>query len=157
MKPQLHKQRITATETPALESKVEKLLVGLYQFYSCEKNIFNKLNTHLFISFLLQRRLDILKIDTEGAKWRSLAEMVRNGSIQDVKQLIVEFHIHTYFNNLTSRKAYISHLTLFRNLYKLGFRIFYFRMWNPLPSLVFKDGGVFRTGCHEVHFMRPSK
>ena len=111
----------------------------------------------MFLCFCIQRSLDILKIDVEGAEWPSLAEMVQSGSIRDVKQLIVEFHVHTYFNDLTSRTDYISHLTLLRSLYQLGFRIFYFRMWNPLQSLVFQGGGVYRTGCHEVHFMRVSE
>lgn len=103
-----------------------------------------------------ERQLDILKIDTEGAEWSSLAEMVRTDSINDVKQLLVEFHVLTPFLNLTSRNDYISHLTLLRDLYQLGFRIFYFRQWNlPSPPLPFRDSeGIFRTGCHEVHFMR---
>ena len=129
--------------------KVNILIVYLAKFV--------KNTDTMFLCFCIQRSLDILKIDVEGAEWPSLAEMVQSGSIRDVKQLIVEFHVHTYFNDLTSRTDYISHLTLLRSLYQLGFRIFYFRMWNPLQSLVFQGGGVYRTGCHEVHFMRVSE
>ena len=112
--------------------------------------------SRLIYSFVLQRQLDILKIDVEGAEFESLAEMVKTGSIKDVRQLLVEFHVKLFSENRTSRDAYISHLTLLRNLHKLGFRIFYFRMWNILKGLVFEGGGVSRTGCHEVHFIRVS-
>ena len=101
--------------------------------------------------FILQRRLDILKVDVEGTEFSSLPEMVNTGSIKDVRQLIVEFHVTTKSLDMTRRNDYISHLTLLRKLYKLGFRIFYFRMWN---DRVFQGGGVKRTPCHEVHFMR---
>ena len=112
--------------------------------------------SRLMYSFVLQRQLDILKIDVEGAEFESLAEMVQTGSIEDVRQLLVEFHVKLFSESRTSRNEYISHLTLLRNLYKLRFRIFYFRMWNTAKSLVFEGGGVSRTGCHEVHFIRVS-
>lgn len=106
------------------------------------------------------RRLDILKIDTEGAEWSSIREMLQNKSIDDVRQLIVEFHVFLGFRSswLDRRKEsyYREQLHLLRGLYECGFRIFYFRMWNfAEKQLTFTDEtGNVRTGCHEVHFMK---
>ena len=50
-------------------------------------------NSWVFFSalllFLFQRRLDILKIDVEGAEWPSLAEMMKSKSMDNVRQLMV--------------------------------------------------------------------
>ena len=105
-----------------------------------------------------KRRLDVLKLDIEGAEWLSIPEMLKNGSIDDVRQLIVEFHIFVGGGqlNLTNEAHYRAHLNLLRGLYKCGFKIFHFRMWNVfVTKLTFTDeNGIVRTGCHEVHFMK---
>ena len=84
--------------------------------------------------------------------------MVKSGSIDNVRQLIVEFHVHTTFSKifLTKPSDYLAHLSLLRGLYEHGFRIYYFRMWVSSESVeVYKnEAGIKRTGCHEVHFMK---
>ena len=84
--------------------------------------------------------------------------MVTSGSIDNVRQLIVEFHVYTTFSriDLTSPQDYLAHLMLLRGLYERGFRIYYFRMWISAANVeIFKNkAGTSQTGCHEVHFMR---
>ena len=107
--------------------------------------------------FELHVGLDLLKLDVESAEWAALEEMLNDGSINDVKQLIVEFHIFLIGRkiDLTDKDSYRSHLIILRRLYQAGFRIFYFRMWNHLKQLIFESPkGVSRTSCHEVHFLR---
>ena len=82
-----------------------------------------------------------------------MAESLKDGSLDDVRQIVGELHI---FRNSES-EDYIGHLKLLRELYKLGFRTFFFRMWNvrPIQITVYRnDEGIARTRFHEVHFMR---
>ena len=104
-----------------------------------------------------QRRINILKKDTEGAEWPSISEMVKTGSIDAVRQLIVEFHVYSSPSKIypASLSDYIAHLNLLRSLHEEGFRIFCFRMWIYSGSYSFKSkAGIKRTGVHEVHFMK---
>ena len=84
--------------------------------------------------------------------------MVKSGSIDNVRQLIVEFHVHTTFSKifLTKPSDYLAHLSLLRDLYEYGFRIYYFRMWvvDNNQEVYVNKAGIRRTGCHEVHFMK---
>ena len=103
----------------------------------------------------LQRHISILKIDTEGAEWRSISEMVKSGTIDDVKQLIVEFHVYLPQIRHASPSDYIAHLDLLRSLYEHGFRIYHFSMWLVSGKYAYESkGGIKRTGCHEVHFLK---
>ena len=114
---------------------------------------------NLFSAFLLllfQRRLDILKIDVEGAEWPALAEMMKSRSIDDVRQLIVEFHL---WGNIRSirKNDYSAHLSVLRELFTHGFRIFFFRMWSTKRNInwsAVNADNITRTRFHEVHFMR---
>lgn len=64
---------------------------------------------------LLQRVLDLLKIDIEGAEWPAFLEMIQSGVLKDVKQICVEIHL----GRDMARK-----LTILRQLYEQGFHIF---------------------------------
>ena len=116
-------------------------------------------NSWVFFSalllFLFQRRLDILKIDVEGAEWPSLAEMMKSKSMDDVRQLMVEFHIWGDIRYIR-KTAYSAHLSLLRELYTRGFRIFFFRMWSTKSTMngSVNADNIARTRFHEVHFMR---
>ena len=115
-------------------------------------NVTARINFLLFCFY--QRSLDILKIDTEGSLWETLANISYPGVIDDVKLLIFEAHTQIprpliYFR---SKDDYIEHLTSLRRLYDLGFRIYYIQRW---PMCTIKDdNGEIRTGCHDIHFLQ---
>ena len=75
--------------------------------------------------------------------------------MDDVRQLIVEFHLRGDIKSIT-KEVYSAHLSLLRKLYTSGFRIFFFRMWSATNNIIdaVNTDNIERTRCHEVHFMR---
>ena len=111
---------------------------------------------HVFSSnfFFLQKTIDILKIDVEGAEWDSLTEMCNGNVLEKVKILIVEFHIciqDCLDGRHRKKEQYIHYLSVLKRLYDIGFRVYFFRMW---PFCNFVEMGIARTTCHEVHMVR---
>lgn len=105
-----------------------------------------------------QRRLEVVKIDTEGAEWGALPQMLEDGILSQVKQLIME--IHSFIGNgpfktsHRTKEKYIEDLGLFRKLFDQGFRLFFFRSYTYSNCLYQSEDGTPRTGCHEIHFMK---
>jgi len=75
----------------------------------------------------LNRTVDILKIDIEYSEWESLEAILRDGSLRNVKQLMVEFHtmeVNEGRNSTTLNYAYYWHIL--RGLDKLGFKSWHY-------------------------------
>ena len=66
----------------------------------------------------LQRTIDILKMDIEGAEWNTIEQMIESGAIYKVKQLLVELHFDSSGTNFTYPLSVLS------KLYDAGFMIF---------------------------------
>ena len=86
--------------------------------------------------------IDIVKMDAEGAEWDSIQQMVNSGILNRVKQLYLEFHsAHSP-----------DRLALVRQLYDVGFRIFWTHK-NPWHlNFMPLDGGVTSAGF-ETYFI----
>ena len=86
--------------------------------------------------------IDIVKMDAEGAEWNSIQQMVNSGILNRVKQLYLEFHsAHSP-----------DRLALVRQLYDVGFRIFWTHK-NPWHlNFMPLDGGVTSAGF-ETYFI----
>ncbi|KAK3083994.1 hypothetical protein FSP39_006412 [Pinctada imbricata] len=51
---------------------------------------------HTNVSMIdFSRRIDILKIDTEGAEWDALIDMHQTGELGKIPQILLEFHLRT--------------------------------------------------------------
>lgn len=77
-------------------------------------------------SDIFQRVIDILKLDIEGAEWTVLPDLFSSGTLNNVKQLVIEIHFgskHFFHTNwgLVSPK---DQLKVLRLLYDGGFRMF---------------------------------
>ncbi|XP_070552272.1 probable methyltransferase-like protein 24 [Ptychodera flava] len=70
------------------------------------------------------KRIDILKIDIEGAEWEVLYQMLERGTLQYVKQLV--FEVHVWKPTPGDEKAYFQKkYSILKWLEEQGFR-----MWN---------------------------
>lgn len=72
--------------------------------------------------------IDILKIDIDGDEWKAIPQMMKSGTLADVKQIALETHFsrrlkqpgQPFWGNVPSDKQ----LACLRMLYEVGFRIF---------------------------------
>ena len=67
----------------------------------------------------VQRTLDVLKMDVEGSEWDSLDTMLRDGSLNNVRQLLFEIHKFSSVGSLR-RSARI-----LQGIERAGFRKFF--------------------------------
>ncbi|KAJ8307707.1 hypothetical protein KUTeg_014738 [Tegillarca granosa] len=110
-------------------------------------------NLNSFKEFLghSSKQLDVLKMDVETWEWRILPEMISTGSLQNVRQFLAEFHI-AISPKEPSKEKYKMALYIFKDLYDLGFRIFWTHrnLWCKFTS----HDGIKRSGCHEISFLQ---
>lgn len=90
-------------------------------------------------------------MDVEKWEWRILPEMITTESLQNVRQFLAEFHI-TISSREPSKEKYKMALYIFKDLYNLGFRIFWTHrnLWCKFTS----HDGFKRSGCHEISFLK---
>lgn len=106
---------------------------------------------HVYVfSFSLQSKIDVLKIDVEKFEWLSLTEIYESGGLENVRQLLVEFHIALVGE--PEKIEYIQGLGILKFLYDSGFRIVYTHrnLWCKFLS---KLQDFDEVGCHEVSFV----
>lgn len=101
-----------------------------------------------------QTPIDILKIDIEMWELPVIPEMVKSGSMKDIKQFVVEIHLDlTEGRVLPPREKYEKAFDCLRYLYDDGFRIVYTHR-NPYCLMKQHKGKDKRWGCHEISFVR---
>ncbi|XP_060082392.1 probable methyltransferase-like protein 24 [Ylistrum balloti] len=98
----------------------------------------------------LKRMPNVVKMDIEAWEWNVLPEMFAAG--QFPKQLIIEFHLWSQ-KYTTQRDMWIHRLSVLRNVYDAGYRIFwmnrnlicrYKSLYTKQPTLA----------CHEISLIR---
>lgn len=84
--------------------------------------------------------------------------MLQTGILKDIRQMAIEFHVtlkpdrSRRYKEEPPRDKYFFALSLFKDLYDLGFRIFWTHR-NPTCKFFSKKGNVERVTCHEVSFV----
>ena len=91
--------------------------------------------------------IDVLKMDVEGAEWSSLSAMIQERQLDNVRQLLVEYH-HMDDNPATLR----SRLKILGDVERVGFRKFYVSK-NSVCARVAVGVPIERTSCYEVHYI----
>ena len=105
-----------------------------------------------------QRPIDVLKIDIEEYEYLAVPNMLQTGILKDIRQMAIEFHVtlkpdrSRRYKEEPPRDKYFFALSLFKDLYDLGFRIFWTHR-NPTCKFFSKKGNVERVTCHEVSFV----
>lgn len=89
-------------------------------------------------------------MDVEEWEMIAFPQMILDGSLKNIKQLIVEFHITT--RPEPNKQRYINGLTILIDLYNLNFRIFWTKR-NLYCRFTSLELDIERTGCHEVSFV----
>ncbi|XP_070209739.1 probable methyltransferase-like protein 24 [Littorina saxatilis] len=91
--------------------------------------------------------IDVLKMDVEEAEWSSLINMIQERQLDNVRQLLVEYHM-TGDNEKTLRHR----LSVIRDVERAGFKKFYVTKnaacARPAIGIPIK-----RTSCYEVHYV----
>ncbi|XP_076438143.1 putative methyltransferase-like protein 24 [Babylonia areolata] len=91
--------------------------------------------------------IDVLKMDVEGSEWPSLSAMLKERQLDNVRQLLVEYHT-TSDDAATLR----SRLTIIGDLERAGFRKFYITK-NAGCGRAAVGVPIKRTSCYEVHYV----
>ena len=94
--------------------------------------------------------MDVLKVDIEEWEWQALPEMISSGALDVVRQFAIELHIT--LNIEPDARKYRLGLSILKDLYDKGFRIFWTHrnLWCKFST---RNGAPQRTGCHEVSFV----
>ncbi|XP_060082393.1 probable methyltransferase-like protein 24, partial [Ylistrum balloti] len=98
----------------------------------------------------LKRMPNVVKMDIEAWEWNVLPEMFAAG--QFPKQLIIEFHLWSQ-KYTTQRDMWIHRLSVLRNIYDAGYRIFWMNrnLFCRYKSLYTKQSTL---ACHEISLIR---
>ncbi|XP_078323088.1 uncharacterized protein LOC144622309 [Crassostrea virginica] len=84
--------------------------------------------------------ITVLKMDIERSEWVALKQMLDTNQLNDVEQLLVEFHA-----TVTKDKVLIM-----KRLYDIGFRIFWF---HKNPYAAFYHEQIARSNANEISFI----
>ncbi|CAH1796447.1 unnamed protein product [Owenia fusiformis] len=109
--------------------------------------------------------IDILKIDCEYCEWEALSTMLDDGVLNNVKQLVFEWHITSgilrskdeikYIHKgrtLSDTTEFAYMYNILRRLYDAGFRMFYSHQ-NPTGNYKSIFTGKSRSCCFEVYYI----
>lgn len=99
---------------------------------------------------LFQRQLTVVKLDVEEWEMLALPNMISDGTLKSVKQLLIEFHIT--MRPEPDKQRYIRGLNILIDLYEQGFRIFWTKR-NLFCRFTSLEEDIERTGCHEISFV----
>ena len=99
--------------------------------------------------FLLQREIDILKIDIESSEWDSFDDMFQQGDVLPyVKQLVFETHVNTSAN-ITD---FIRYQRIIQQIEQFGFRRWKFT-YNTVCTYWSQHSGILRSHCGEHNYI----
>lgn len=90
-----------------------------------------------------------MKMDVESSELVALPQMISSGSMKYIRQFAFEIHSPRIQDDTNA--WYKDKLTLFRDLYDIGFRIF----WSHRnPACVYRpQKGPQRCFCYEIYFL----
>ncbi|KAL5012558.1 hypothetical protein ScPMuIL_011109 [Solemya velum] len=97
------------------------------------------------------RPIDILKIDIEKMEWVVLPQMLKKGTLHDVRQIVMELHIRMVYS--FPKERYTNFLVVLRQLYEAGYRIFQAKQ-NIYTVEKNKLGMAPFSRCQEVSFIK---
>lgn len=96
--------------------------------------------------------MDVLKIDIEKNEWPCLRQMLVNGSLADVSQLVFEIHTHEMDRRASTARDFAWMHDLLLDIERAGFRRFHYHE-NPFGKYVSVRTGMQRSCCHELGYI----
>jgi len=99
---------------------------------------------------LEDRVVEVLKVDTEGAEWEAIPDMVTSGALDKVKQFIFEIH----FWGAHTPEQHRQWLDVINMLRDKGFKLYYS---HENPQSTAENLGFLKqmSCCYEISFIRP--
>jgi hypothetical protein len=96
-------------------------------------------------------------MDIEDNEWLTFPNILQTGDFHTVRQLCVEIHLSHNTGGVVTHERYIEAITILRDLYQIGFKIFHTQRNMGCGVLKAEDGqrnegG--RANCFEICFMR---
>ncbi|XP_074652684.1 putative methyltransferase-like protein 24 [Tubulanus polymorphus] len=104
------------------------------------------------------RIIDYFKIDVESSEWDTLAQMMKAGTVDRVKQIGIEYHINNaYKGNAKEEEKHMieirRNLAIFDNLEAYGFKIYHFHTNMAAPTYVSSLTGKTERCCQEIYYV----
>lgn len=103
-------------------------------------------------SLCSQSTIDILKIDVEYAEWAALEAILLEGSLVNVKQLIIEIHKEEVHGKTSNATDYAYYWQILRGVSRLGFK-YWFQDPSPYTMFISKRTGIRRACSLNMHFI----
>ncbi|KAK3782833.1 hypothetical protein RRG08_002465 [Elysia crispata] len=95
-----------------------------------------------------KRNIDVVKLDIEYAEWSALYNMLDEEELDNVRQVLVEYHLGA----LPSEDRLRRMLRILRGMSKAGFRKFYVHK-SPKGSFHHPNFPVVRSKSYEIHYL----
>ena len=98
--------------------------------------------------------MDILKIDIDYNEWDALRNVIRDGSLRRVRQLVLEVHtpeIHV-INRPSIADDFIDMYNILLELEKIGFRRYHHHV-NPTGIYTSLRSGKSRSCCYDLSYI----
>uniref|UniRef100_A0A0B7B897 Methyltransferase domain-containing protein n=1 Tax=Arion vulgaris TaxID=1028688 RepID=A0A0B7B897_9EUPU len=94
------------------------------------------------------RNIDLIKMNIDGTEWSVLYGMLNNDELDNVKQLLVEYHVAPPPNEERLRRI----IKVLSNLSEVGFRKFYVHK-NPRGSFHHPNFPVMIPKSYQIHYL----
>ena len=103
-----------------------------------------------FIFF--QKVIDVLKVDVEGSEWASMEVMLKNRTLNKVKQFVLEIHAFLEGSSKVSKQGYLRYYNILLGLEIQGFRRYHnnYNLWGRRLS---QFTNKIITCCYEIYYI----
>lgn len=95
-----------------------------------------------------KRNIDVVKLDIQYMEWSAMQEMVEEDELDNVKQVLVEYHIGSDPTEDKLRRM----LRILRGMSEAGFRKFYVHKCEK-SSYHHPNYPVIRSKCYDIHYL----
>ena len=95
-----------------------------------------------------KRNIDVVKLDIQYAEWLAMQEMIEEDELDNVRQVLVEYHIGSEPTEDKLRRM----LRILRGMSEAGFRKFYVHKCEK-GSYHHPNFPVVRSKCYDIHYL----
>ena len=99
-----------------------------------------------------QKVIDVLKMDVEGSEWASMEVMLKNRTLNKVKQFVLEIHTFLGRRGKVSKQDYYRYHNILLGLETQGFRR-YHNHYNIYGRRVSQITNKNITCCYEIYYI----
>lgn len=90
--------------------------------------------------------MNVLVLDLNDREWDVIPKLLKSGILGKTEQLLLRLHSSSVYNDVDH---YVKRLVVLRDLYDIGFRIF----WSD-RDILYKHRLMKVTGCYDINMVR---